>query len=137
MLKRLFQSSCPFLSESKQIVSRKNHEKTRSKENESRKVAICFSCLKLMICEIENESRKVVAKQKRAVALTKEKGIQAFIRHVLINQHHLFSFNTATKKSHKIPMLEFRNHRNFIHKLFDPLTRCFRKSFDSYFLPIW
>jgi len=116
MLKRLFQSSCPFLSESKQIVSRKIYEKTRKNEN---------------------ESRKVVAKQKRAVALTKEKCIQAFIRHVLINQHHLFSFNTATKKSHKVPMLEFRNHRNFIHKLFEPLTRCFRKPFDSYFLPIW
>ena len=122
MWKRLFQSSCPFLSESKQIVSRKNHEKTWANENESRKVAICFSCLKLMIYEIENESRKVVAKQKRAVALTKEKCIQAFIRHVLINQHHLFSFNTATKKSHKIPVLEFRNHHNFIHKLFAPLT---------------
>jgi len=116
MSKRLSQSSCPFLSESKHIVSRKSHEKTRANEN---------------------ESRKVVAKQKRAVALTKEKCIQAFIRHVLINQHHLFSFNTATKKSHKIPVLEFRNHHNFIHKLFAPLTWCSRESFHSYFLSIW
>ena len=116
MLKRLSQSSRSFLSESKQIVSRNIYEKTGANEN---------------------EWRKVDAKQKRAVALTKEKCIQAFIRHVLINQHHLFSFNTATKKSHKIPVLEFRNHHNFIHELFKPLTRCSRESFHNYFLSIW
>jgi len=70
-------------------------------------------------------------------ALTIEKCIQAFVWHVLIDQQLFFSFNTATKKSYKIPMLQFRNHLNLIHKFFEPLPRCSWESFHCYFLSIW
>ena len=38
---------------------------------------------------------------------TKNEGVQAFVWHVLINQHLFFFVNTTTQKPNKIDMLKF------------------------------
>lgn len=54
---------------------------------------------------------------------TEKKGIQAFVGHVLINQHLFFSCYAATQKPDQVPMLEFRNHYNLILELQYTLPR--------------
>ena len=49
---------------------------------------------------------------------TKNEGVQAFVWHVLINQHHFFLLNATTKNFDKIPMLKFCNQHNFIFEFF-------------------
>lgn len=55
--------------------------------------------------------------------LTKDKCIQTFIWHELIDQHLFLSFNTTSKKSHKITMLKLGDDHHLIHELFQPLSR--------------
>ena len=57
--------------------------------------------------------------------LTKEKEIQAFIWHVLIDQHFLIPFNTGTQQPDKIPVLEFGDEYRLISELLEPLSRSF------------
>jgi hypothetical protein len=48
---------------------------------------------------------------------TEYKVVQAFIRHVLIDQHSFISFNATTKKLDKVAVLKFGNQYNFIFEL--------------------
>ena len=48
--------------------------------------------------------------------LTEYEGIQASVRHVLIEQHLLESVDIIAQKSNKISMLKFGDQYNFIFK---------------------
>jgi len=54
---------------------------------------------------------------------TKDEGIQAFVRHIFIDQHCFFGFNAATKKLDKISVLKFRNAYNFVLEFIKSLCR--------------
>jgi hypothetical protein len=45
---------------------------------------------------------------------TKDYGIQAFIFHVFINKHQLFSFETVAQQTYQINVLKFCNQNEFI-----------------------
>ena len=48
---------------------------------------------------------------------TEYKVVQAFIGHVLVDQHSFISFNATTKKLDKIAVLKFVNQYNFVFEL--------------------
>ena len=53
---------------------------------------------------------------------TKNEGVQAFVGHVLMNQHLFFLLNATAKKLDKISMLKFCNQHNFIFEFLYSLS---------------
>ena len=54
---------------------------------------------------------------------TENEGVQAFVRHVFINQHFFFLLNAASKKLYKISVLKLGNQSYFIFELIQSLPR--------------
>jgi hypothetical protein len=87
---------------------------------------IAFNILSFMVIELQEGYH------------TKEvEVLQAFVWHVLVDQHFFIPFNAKPQKSDKVYMLKFCSKYNLILKLLKPLRRCFRKLFHCYFLSIW
>lgn len=61
--------------------------------------------------------------------------VQAFVQHVLIDQHLLLPFNATSQDSDQIPVLEIRDQNYFILELFIALSRIPRHSFHCNYLP--